>query len=52
VPAAMTNREPFLDVDLMQFLMVQSEAFSLQEDVQTAVAKAASRRCDVEQADP
>ena len=41
-PAATTNLEPFLGVDTTQFLLVQSVAFSLQENVQAAIAKAAA----------
>jgi hypothetical protein len=51
-PAATVNLEPFLGVDATQFLMVQSEAFALQQDVQAAIAKAASHRGNLAHADP
>jgi hypothetical protein len=37
---ATANLEPFLDADARQLLKVQSEAFALQQNVQTAIAKA------------
>src|SRR5262245_66275319 len=50
--AATANLKPFLGVDATQLLMVQSVALALQQDVQTAIAKAASHRGDLAQADP
>ena len=50
--AATANLKSFLGVDATQLLLVQSEAFSLQQDVQAAVAKAAPRRGKLAQAHP
>jgi hypothetical protein len=50
--AATANLKPFLGVDATQLLMVQSEAFALQQDVQTAIAKAPPHHGDLAQADP
>jgi hypothetical protein len=50
--AATANLKSFLGVDATQLLLVQSEAFSLQQDVQAAIAKAPPQGCDLTRADP
>jgi hypothetical protein len=41
-PAAVANRQPFVPVDPEQLLVVHSAAFTLQQQVQTAVAEPAA----------
>jgi hypothetical protein len=47
--AATANLKPFLGVDPRQLLAVQSEALAPQQDVQSAIAKAAPHRGDLAQ---